>query len=522
MAGLARRSGLTKRVFFLFLVSLLFAQAAQFVCPPAYFPAVIATGVSYAQDDLLARGVDEYKDESFEEAMSYFEQAFQAHPESSTAAFYIGLTAKQMGDYEKAKKYYAEALTLAPPVLDAYSEIIYVHYTLKEYKEAHEWIARAEALNVQPGKIFFLEGLVLSAENRNAEAVKAFQTAKEHDESVRQTADLQIAMAYARDKKFEQAKKSLESVISVDPKSNIADFAKEYQKAVEKGIEAYRRWNFTVGMAYVYDDNVVSKPYDIDLKISGKGDHAANGYAGVEFRPIMTDTWFLTARYDINYTRHAHLETYDTLLNGLTLTPGYNIPNGALTMPMNYTYAYLNDQKYMWVASVRPTVTYMLNPTNILRFSLGYEVSDILQAPLLPAEDRDAAKDSAGFNYIITFMEGKGMINVGYEFAYTYAEGANWENYGSKFSAGVVVPLHDKVSLMASSSLLMQEYPNPSSVFSGIYRNDDTLSGGLNLSWEFIKNLNLNLSYSYTEVNSSISAYAYRKNTYMTGVEYRF
>ena len=511
----------TRRVA-LFLVILFMAQAVQLVCSPVYFPSVISSGISYAEEDFLQMGMDEYKGESFEEAMNHFEQAFQAHPESSVTAFYIGLTAKQLGDYEKAKKYYAESLNLTPPVLDAYAELIHVHYMLKEYTEAHRWIAKAQELNVQPEKIFFLDGLVLAAENENQAAIKAFQKAGEHDEGVRQAADLQIAMAYARDRKFDDAKKSLENIISLDPNTKIADFAKEYQKAVEKGIEAYRKWNFTVGMAYMYDDNVVSKPSDVDINISGKGDHAANGYAGIEFRPLLTDTWFLTARYDIGYTRYAHLQEYDALINGLTLTPGYNIANGALTMPVNYTYAFLNDRQYMWVWSVRPTITYMLAPTHIVRFSLGHEMSDILTAPLIDEEDRDASKESAGLNYILTFMEGRGMFNVGYEYAYTFAQGANWENYGNKFSAGVVIPLHEKVSLMAAANYLMQDYTNPSTVFNGIKRKDDTISGTLNLSWEMVKNLNLNLSYSYTKVDSNIPVYAYGRNMYMTGLEFRF
>jgi tetratricopeptide (TPR) repeat protein len=504
---------------------------AQAICSPVYFPDVISSGISYAKEDIstaavqgefLKRGMAEYNDENFEEAMSYFEQNMQAHPESSVTAFYIGLAGKQMGDYGKAKKYYALALNLTPPVLDAYAELIYVHYTLKEYADAHRWIAKAEELNVQPGKIFFLKGLVLAAENRNQEAINAFKKAEENDESVRQSADMQIAMAYARDKKFDEAKKALGNVISVDPNAKIADFAREFQKAVEKGADAYKTWIFTVGSAYIYDDNVVSEPLDTLVSSSKKADHAVNGYAAVEYRPLLTDTWFFTTRYDINYTLHAHLETFDTFLNGLTLTPGLNIENGAITLPVNYTYAYLGGQRYMWVWSVRPTLTYMLLPNYIVRLSAGHEMSDILKPPLISEEDRDATKESAGLNYIITFMEGKGMFNVGYEYSYTYAQGVNWENSGNKYSAGFVFPLYDKVSLMGTVSYLLQDYTNPSTVFFGIYRADDIASAAVNLSWEVIKNLNLNVSYSYTEARSNIPVYAYRKNTYMTGMEYRF
>jgi len=76
-------------------------------------------GPLYAADTMLEKGIEEYKAENYEEAVDILLAVRYEQPASSIAAFYLGLTYKQMREYKLAERNLREAVTLNPPVNDA-------------------------------------------------------------------------------------------------------------------------------------------------------------------------------------------------------------------------------------------------------------------------------------------------------------------------------------------------------------------------------------------------------------------
>ena len=68
-----------------------------------------------------------------------------------------------------------------------------------------------------PAPIAFLKGLVLLKEGMTKEAILAFEKAKQLDASLSQTADLQISIAYAKERRFGKARENLKTIISDGP-----------------------------------------------------------------------------------------------------------------------------------------------------------------------------------------------------------------------------------------------------------------------------------------------------------------
>jgi len=58
----------------------------------------------YAADNLLEKGIEEYKAENYEEAIDILLAVRYEQPASSIAAFYLGLTYKQMREYKLAER----------------------------------------------------------------------------------------------------------------------------------------------------------------------------------------------------------------------------------------------------------------------------------------------------------------------------------------------------------------------------------------------------------------------------------
>lgn len=476
-----------------------------------------------AAEDFLEKGIKEYRAENYEEAIDIFKKAKEQQPDSSIAAFYLGLTYKQMGNYREAAKNFRDALTLTLPVNDAYAELIEVLYSLNELQEAKDWIAKAKKENIKPANIAFLEGMVLLKENRNKEAIDAFKKAKELDKSLEQASEFQIAMALAKERRLSEAKDALKAVISVDPATEIASFAKEYEKSIAKVLEMYRPWRFAVGIAYQYDDNVLTKPSSAitGVDITGEKDSGMINTFRIDYSPMMSGQWSFAGQFSFYANTYRTTNTHNVIAPTISLIPGYNFQKGAITLPLSYSHIWLKEREYMSVISVRPILSMILLPGHIGQISAGYTKREMLQAPISIDEDRDGSVYSISAGYLYPFSERRGMFNLRYEHSKDDANGINWDNTGNRLSIGLMVPLTSKVNLSVAGDMFLQHYENTHTAF-GVKRRDNTYSGSAGIIWELTRGLNLNLQYSHTRADSNIAVYDYKRNVYMAGIEYSF
>lgn len=95
------------------------------------------------------------------------------------------------------------------------------------------------------------------------------------------------------ERRIKEAENVFKALIEVEPTSEIAEFSKDYMRALERYREIYKEWSITLSAGYLYDDNVVSKPSgDIGIpsvdKISGKRDSAIFNNFRLNYRPITS------------------------------------------------------------------------------------------------------------------------------------------------------------------------------------------------------------------------------------------
>ncbi|MBF0459089.1 MAG: tetratricopeptide repeat protein [Nitrospirae bacterium] len=484
---------------------------------------VFNAGVLMAADSGLDEGIAQLKEENFEEAIISLRKAKESQPGSSAIAYYLGVALKKTGDIKGAEESFTEALNIVPPVAEAYTELIEVYFSQDKLNEAKEWIAKAEAAKARPGSVAFLKGLVLLKEDDNTGAIEAFNKAKELDPSLTQTVNYQLAAAYNRERKFTDAKTALAAVIEADPSSDMASFAKEYQKAVEDNIASNRQWRFTLGIAYRYDDNVLLKPEDgiPGVDISGQRDSAILNTLRIDYQPELGSKWFLNLQYNLVSNIYFNNDSHNLLIQSLTLNPGYNFKDGAVYFPVTYNYVLLQERGYMGLLSIKPTVNWMFEKDHIAQAFAGYERRAMLGTILDPDEDRTGNRYLAGLGYIYILSEGKGMLNVRYEYSQDLTEGQNWANVGNKLSAGATVPLIQDLYGVLNFEAFFQDYKYDHTVF-GYKRIDDTYTGTASVVWAATKFMDVSLQYSHTTAYSNIYLYKYNRNMYTTSVEFKF
>jgi tetratricopeptide (TPR) repeat protein len=482
---------------------------------------VISPSICLGEESLLDQGVKEYRSENYEEAMAALKSARDKNPESSVAAFYLGLTFKQAGDYKAAAEQFRDALRLTPAVLDASVELAEVLFTMGETAAAKKALLDAEKRNVRPSAVAFLKGLVLAKENDAEGAEDSFRNAAKFDPALAQQTEFQIAILQARERKISKARKSLKALIAMDPASEAASMAREYETAFTRLIEGHRPWRVVAGVNYLYDDNVISNPANDTRLAQPDKDNAFVGTFRLDYAPLLDAPWGITAQYNLQSTTYSELDTMDTMVNSVSVVPSYSQSFGAASLPVSYSHVLLADKKYMGMVSVRPTQSLLLPSGHIGQFSLAYTRREMLRDPYLAEEDRDSDIFGAGGGYVAPFGEGKGMVSLRYEFSYDNAVGQNWVNRGHRLNVGGNFPVIDGLTLQLNGDFFAQDYLHEHTSFNKV-REDTVYTAVAGLTWDITPNVSLNFQYNHTRAVSNIDQYDYRRNTITTGIEAGF
>ncbi|MDD5310267.1 MAG: tetratricopeptide repeat protein, partial [Candidatus Omnitrophica bacterium] len=335
-----------------------------------FFLSLFSSGLLLADNDpQLEQGIKLYKQENYDEAASVLKQARGKDPNSSLAAYYLGITCKQLQDYKEAKKHLIDAVTLTPRIKEALVELVEVLYQLGDLKEAKEYIAVAERESIRPSQTAFLKGLVLLKDNDNTGAIAAFEDAKKLDPSLSQASDYQIGIANLKEKRFAEAKKVFHEIIILDPNSDLASFSSEYMEALKRKEEAERPLRATVSVSGEYDTNVLLKPGD-DTVATGISDEAdwreVVNFMG-QGRLKLNDKLGLDGQYSLYFAHQNDLGLYDVLSQTVVVTPNYYFKNGTLGIAAGYNYTDVGRTKYMTTVSASPVVNYIIGGRHMLQ-----------------------------------------------------------------------------------------------------------------------------------------------------------
>jgi tetratricopeptide (TPR) repeat protein len=519
----------------------------QTVEPPEAPTQVPATALSEPQtEDFLKEGIEQYREENYEEAVEVLLKAREQNPNSSLAAFYLGLAYKQIIDYPNARVHFRDAVTLESRVNEAVVELIDVLYLMNELEEAKQWIEVAEDEEIYPAKVAFLEGAVLQKEGRHAEAIEAFEKAKSLDKSLAQSADFQIAVSLTKQRKLAEARERFRASVVKQPQSDLAAFGRYYEDLLDERIEMERPLHLTLGVYGQYDTNVVLGPSGTPLgaQITNEATRGLLTTARIDYTPMLPDPWLFNAWYGYygNF-HHRNSNTQDIIAHSVFMAPGYRLGRYSLSLATNYSYYYQHGERYLSYLNVGPLFRAVLGDKHLLELSAAYLNREYFDTPLASTGDGDFPdpndRDSFGLNtylsWIWLFME-DGFFNAKYEFIDEDTDGINWDYTGHRFYLVSSIPLfrfshafydQSRIDFQFGGEMFFQRYKNTffgseAAFGSERKRSDDIYQVSLGLTWEFLKNTSLVAQFDKTWSFSNLEIYEYNRAIGTIGLEYRY
>lgn len=471
----------------------------------------------------LEKGIGLYKHENFDEALGVLKKARQEEPQSTLAAYYVGLTYKQMQNYKEAVPHLRDAVTMSPKIKGALIELVDCLYQTNQLDEADKWIAEAEAAGIRPAQIAFLKGLILLKENKDAAAISSFENAKALDPSMAQAVDYQIAIAYMKAGKFSNAKDVFQQLSLVDPNSTMANFANTYMNAISEREQAMKPFKASVGFYWQYDSNVVLSPSNASVatNITDSADSREVTTANAEYKYRFNDMFDVKAQYFFYWAKQNNLGFYDTISNTFVLQPEMALKNGLLSLPMTYNLTRVNDKAYLSNPAVSGVYNFMVGNHNMGQAYMKYAYKDYMWAPSIQDEDRTGNDLGGGVGWYFFFMKNKGFLNLRYSILKEWTEGTNWNNLENDANATLLIPVMDKLNVTLSGGVSLQSFENSNTIFH-VYRHDQIYTISALAACKFYKDSEIQFQYTFVKDSSNVSVYDYNRNIFSVGAEIKF
>ncbi|MFH1754058.1 MAG: tetratricopeptide repeat protein [Candidatus Omnitrophota bacterium] len=471
------------------------------------------------------QGIWHFKHENYEEALAFLIKAREEDPDSSLAAYYLGVTYKRMQDYKSARPHLEAAVSQKPKVKGALIELIDLLYRLGEIEEAKKWIAVAEEEGIRPAQTAFLKGLALLKEGDDIDgAVASLSNARKLDDSLEQVVKYETGVARLRSKKLKDAKKLFESMSKDDPSSDLALFATEYTRVINNRLEQTKPLKLTFGTFYQYDDNVTLRPGG-DSLASSVTDDADNRivYAGsAEYNLRVNDNLGARFGYAFYYGDQLALSSFDVLSHIYAIQPAFYLDKIAFTFPLSLTHLRVDDRDYLNTINLGTLNNFMINPNQMIQGGFTYKNKDFKWDPFVPQENRDSNEYLWQLAYYhFTTKDKKGFITLRHQMNIDDTVGRNWEYFGNETTLSAVIPLHEKAALTTSGRFFLQDFLKSNSLF-GKERLDTVFTLSSMLSIEVFKHAELQIQYTYVNNGSNIDLYEYERNVYSAGMQVSF
>jgi tetratricopeptide (TPR) repeat protein len=492
-------------------------------------------GITPYDDVLVEQASKNIQQENYDEALADLTQAWEKGAHTPEKAFLLGHVHRLMLNYPKAKENLEQALKLKPDFPAAQLMLADTLLAMDKTKEALPLLQQLQASGFEPGQTNFLLGVAASKEERYKEALDYFRKAQA-DPKMAQEATFQASLALAALNRFQEAQKSMERSITLNPQSQTADFAKRYMGIMAERAEQLRPFHIAVSAGYDYDSNVSLSPSEPGqvTTISGRGDSVFTQTLLTEYTLNPAGPFSVVGRYSYFQNFHPRVKGYDIMSHYFTLTPGYGFKNGRFWFPIGYNYMDLASDKYYTGYLLTPTYLHLLNEHVGVEVGAKYNRQYYTTPVYFPQDARSGKAYGGNFGLYYFFKKQKGFLQSRISYEHNATTGTNWDSSTYRLLLAVLYPVTDKFKCNVFLDLMLQPFDHV--FYNGVTvgniwgaplvsqpkRYDQIMILGMQASYELYKGLEAGIHWYYIRDNSNIALYDYNRHIVGCQVGYRY
>lgn len=502
-----------------------------------------AISTAFAQEPpqvFVDRGILEYDEGNYKEALDHLLQALDRTPEDATVRYYLGLTLMALDRLGEAVVHLKKARELEPNDLDVAFILGVAYFRQGDYEAALPHLRFVYTQQPSRENLSFYLGQIYFRRQEYDQALAYFEKNNSSDVRFQQLTRFYIGLSQHHLGRTAEAAEAFSTAVSLQPLSPLALTARKFLEAVAP--QAVRPFRLEVRTGIQYDTNVRVAPTENLLNLRGprRASVGESVYARGEYDLIKTQTFSATASYAFLQVFNNQVGNFDVSDHTGGLATTYKGRIAALpawfSLQYNYERLLLGGKDFVERHHVIPYLTLFETDWSLTTLQYRFQAKDF-RSPLtagLPEESRDATNHLAGFTHFFLFARGRHYIKVGYQYDAEVADGRDYTYHGHKAIGGFQVTLPEEVRLLFNYEFHRRIYPeqnalaallNERGVAGGPFngnRRDADHSFLVVLSKELPKGFIVSLDYFGERNHSSFSLFDFNRNVISFNVGWRY
>ncbi|MDH3599502.1 MAG: tetratricopeptide repeat protein, partial [Candidatus Tectomicrobia bacterium] len=409
-----------------------------------------------------AKGVLEYANRNYLDALLHLRQAIDLEPAHADAQFYLGLSLFRMGEFQDAIDALQTALRLDTAKRYVHHHLGAVYLQMQRYEDALPQFQLAEQYDAANGETQFYLGYTYYQLQQYQKAPTHLQRALEFDASLAQSAQYYRGLAFYAANRNEQAREAFTLVAHTNPATPFADPAQRYLEAIKQRRREQQRFHLQGRIGLEYDDNVVLEPNDDVLEFGKQSDGRTVFTLAAQFLPIRTPTWRLGATYDLFQSVHFDLHDFDVQSHTAGLFAHFNVDRLSLRAEAYFNFTLLDFDHFSNAVTLRPSLIWRQTDTWFAIASMSYTHTDYRES-LSESEDpevrdRDGSLVRAGLRQFVLLHQKKSSLELSYHYETSRNDGTDWEYDSHNVGLGLQTPLGWQVTISLNGDYHRRDY----------------------------------------------------------------
>ena len=397
-------------------------------------------GAANAQETApLTKAIELFSEGDYTAAITILEKVIAGDPALAEAHYFLGLSKAGQNDHPAALDAFSTAAEIDPAQPGLALNTGISHFTLGNYQPASDAFTDAIIQDPQDASAHLFDGLTAFELGEPERAVVALEEARRLDPSLAQLALYNIGVAEAQLGRDAQSQQALEAAIAEDPATDIAESARALLAGLQPPQDDPKRFSASFSAGIELDDNVTTDEVDL---VSAEADWA---YV-IDFNADYTVLRGTETTIDVGYSFFQSLYDEQTAFNlqshNLSATVDHSIGDWDLGGTVYYARTFLNDNDFLGIASVIPTLGTLVNDSLYVSFNYTFDAKNFTQD-----DNRDAIKNGAGVGVVYFFWNGAAMASASYDLGTENARSEEFDLIEHKLNLGfrTDIPVPDGV-----------------------------------------------------------------------------
>ena len=501
----------------------------------------LARGATPEADVHVARGILEYDERNYPEAIRNLEQALRLDPENLDALYYLALVRIAEEKYTEAEPLLERARSKDPKDDNIAFQLGVALFSQEKYDRAEPLFQQAFQSDPSRENLGYYLGFLAFQRKDYATALRYFKANVSREPNYQQLARYYRGLTLGALGLREEAQAEVEEALRVQPASPLTAPAQRIVDAFRTARKAERRFRLEARTNVYYDDNVRVNPTaagEDNVIILRQNKTRSTGellYLRGDYDYWRTDRFTGTITGSILHTFNNNLPDFNVgdYLGGTGLTYRNSVRGMPYFLGVQYAFDFLTlgERKFVRRHTVTPFATLVENTANLTTLQYRLQDKEFLNDRDVTetSEVRDAFNHMIGILHFLRFAADRHFVKVGYQFDDEAAKGENYKYLGHRLVAGFRYTLPWNLRFDFTFEFHKRTYASNHTILRtdliGVpneRRKDWEQTYQYSLSKDLPYNLTVSLEGLTAINNSKFEIYDYTRNVITLGLTWRY